>query len=148
VDTAVVGTEGTDFAQAPANARCAVHPQLNAVDTCARCGSYVCNRCLEIEGADAYCTECFEKVSTKSPHGGRATAAIVCGILALNGCLPLAVVAVILGHMELGAIERGESPASGRNLAKGGMVLGYIMLGISAIVLVLVLLFAIAGASM
>ncbi|MCC6875025.1 MAG: DUF4190 domain-containing protein [Sandaracinaceae bacterium] len=124
-----------------ANARCAVHPQVRAIEVCARCGSYICGDCMEIEGVDAYCRDCFEKVSTKAPHGGRATAAIVCGILGINGCLPLAIPAILLGHMELAAIERGESPPSGRNLAKGGMILGYIGTVISVVAIVGLLLF-------
>ncbi len=42
----------------------------------------------------------------------------------------LGIPAVILGNMELAAIERGESPAKGRSLAKGARILGWIEIGV------------------
>jgi Domain of unknown function (DUF4190) len=81
---------------------------------------------MELEEREAYCPECAPKVSKRAAHSGRATAAIVCGLLALNGCFFLGLPAILLGHAEMAAIDRGESPYAGRNLAKGGMILGYI----------------------
>jgi hypothetical protein len=101
---------------------------------------------MEVEDFDTYCQDCFPKVSKKSEHSTRATAALVCGIIGLNACIFLAVPAIVLGHMEIAAIDRGESPFAGRNLAKGGMILGYIGTALS-VLLVLIFLVAFIGAA-
>jgi hypothetical protein len=89
---------------------------------------------MELEDFDAFCADCFPKVSKKSPHSTRATMALVCGLLSATAfCLVLSPAAVILGHLELAAINRGESPHSGRNLAMGGLILGYIGIAMSVI---------------
>ena len=108
-------------------ARCATHVDRQATDTCARCGNFVCGACSEHIELQAYCGACAPRFDTKGEHSTRAVAALVLGLLSLMiFCLPLAVPAVILGHMETAAIDRGESPAGGRNLARGGLILGWI----------------------
>jgi len=117
-----------------AGARCAVHVDQPAVDTCGRCGNYVCVSCMEVHNYETYCSECASRLGYKGEHSGRAVAALICGLLPLFiCCLPLGVPAVILGHMELNAIDEGTAPASGRNLAMGGVIMGWI--SIAAMVL-------------
>ncbi|MBI2895214.1 MAG: DUF4190 domain-containing protein [Deltaproteobacteria bacterium] len=58
---------------------------------------------------------------------GRAIAALVLGIVGLVLCGWLAgIPAVILGKMELNAIERGEAPAAGKGIATAGFWIGVI----------------------
>lgn len=125
-------------------ARCAVHVDIAAIDTCSRCGNYVCAGCMEVQEYETLCNPCAYRVGTKGQQSSRATTALVFGILTVSTfCLPLGIVAVMLGHMELAAIERGESPASGRNLAKGGMILGWISIALMIIgVMVAIAVFA------
>jgi len=60
-------------------------------------------------------------------QSGRALASLICGILSLI-CFGFmaGIPAIILGKMELNAIDRGESPESNRNLAKIGFILGIV----------------------
>ncbi|MEQ8458382.1 MAG: hypothetical protein RLO52_07635 [Sandaracinaceae bacterium] len=100
-------------------AKCAAHPAVAAVDLCSRCGSYVCLDCTEPESFETYCPDCYRRSSPRAPASTRATGALVMALLAFSGCVPLAFPAVILAHMELGAIERGES-SGGVGTWRGG----------------------------
>jgi len=110
---------------------CANHPTLDAVETCERCGSFICANCMELEGYDAYCPDCYARVGTKAPASTMATTALVLAILAISGCVPLALPAAIMGHIELNAIDRGDSLPGGRNLAKGAVYVGWIVTALS-----------------
>lgn len=63
----------TDLAtdlQEPLNAiaKCAVHPEVNSVGTCQRCGRFMCGECA---GASIHCLECNDRVTvTPPPIGG------------------------------------------------------------------------------
>ncbi|MCB9597030.1 MAG: DUF4190 domain-containing protein [Sandaracinaceae bacterium] len=128
-------------------ALCAAHPSAAAVDTCARCGNYVCSNCMEVEEWDTYCPDCYARVGKKAPASSLATTALVLALLSISGCLPLALPAAILGHMELGKIERGESEPGGRNLAQGAVYVGWIVTALSALLVLGILMVAILGAS-
>jgi hypothetical protein len=63
-----------------------------------------------------------------------AIAALICGIVQLCGLFPLAIVAVILGHLAKRQIRRtGER---GHGQAQAGLVLGYLGIGLLIVVLV------------
>ena len=64
---------------------------------------------------------------TAQGASGKAVAALVLGIMSLV-CLGFlaGIPAIILGKMELKAIDQGQSPESNRNLAKIGFILGLI----------------------
>jgi hypothetical protein len=82
---------------------------------------------MEIEQYETYCTACTRRLGFKGQQSTRATAALVLGLLPLfTGCVPLSIPAVILGHMELAAIRDGTAPAAGKNLALGGVIVGYL----------------------
>ena len=66
------------------------------------------------------------------------------GIVGVSSCWLIGVPAFFLGQQELAAIDRGEAPERGRNLAQGAFYLGLIQLGLIAlavVILVLVTLF-------
>ncbi len=119
-----------------AGAKCAAHPAREAVDTCTRCGSYVCSGCMEVEGYDTYCPDCYARVGKGAPASSAATTALVLSLLAISGCLPLAPIGAILGHVEIGKIDRGESEPGGRNLAMGAIYVGWAVTALSALLVV------------
>lgn len=63
-----------------------------------------------------------------------ATASLILGILAYTCCGPFfSVPAVILGHVALSKIRRGEEAESGRGMAVAGLVLGYLNIALAAL---------------
>jgi len=71
-------------------------------------------------------------VVTGPPSQGMAIASLVCGILSLvTWCLwclsgPLALVAVVLGHVALGRAKALPERFAGRGMAKTGVITGYL----------------------
>jgi hypothetical protein len=62
---------------------------------------------------------------------GLAIASLVLGIVSLATCNCLtAIPGIILGHMGLGQIRRSGGTQTGRGMALGGLVMGYIGLGL------------------
>lgn len=117
-------------------ATCVNHPSSLATDNCSRCGDFICGSCIETKDWEVFCPGCHDRVDKHSP---RATASLVMAILALNGCVFLGIPAIILGYQEMQAIDRGEAPAGGRNIAKGGFILGIIMTVIMGVIILAVL---------
>lgn len=82
---------------------------------------------MEVHNYDTYCGACASRLGYKGQYSSRAVTALILGLLpALTLCTPLGIPAVIIGHMELNAINEGTAPASGKNLALGGVILGWI----------------------
>jgi hypothetical protein len=90
----------------------------------------------------------IDTAATYPTSSGRATAALVLGIIGLLGgvgscccCLtlvlsPCSPVAWYLGHQELRAIVLGRAPASGEGNARAGMICGIIGTALMAVYLV------------
>lgn len=55
---------------------------------------------------------------------GRAIAAMILGIASLFCCWPAGVVGIVLGKMEMNAIQEGRAPRAGETMAKVGFYLG------------------------
>jgi ABC-type Fe3+ transport system permease subunit len=121
-----------------ATARCPDHPDREARDVCVRCGRFVCGTCLELgEEQETLCTACYARTTTRGKASGQAVGALVLALVGLNCMMPfLGIVSVVLGNSEVRAIERGESPSAGRNLAKGAIVLGWIEIGLMVVGLI------------
>jgi len=68
-------------------------------------------------------------------------------LIALIGAILFPLVGIIVGHIALGQMKRGEIPSSNMGLAKTGLILGYVFmaLGILAVVAYIVLFAAIVG---
>jgi hypothetical protein len=114
---------------------CVVHPTVRAAITCHRCGSFACSECLQFHESTEYCAACYER-EFGGKASSRAVTALVLAIVGLNCLWPLGIVSLIMGNQELAAIERGESPAKGRSLAKGAVILGWIGIGLTAVAVV------------
>ena len=79
---------------------------------------------------------------------GMAIAALVTGILSLTLCgLLTAIPAIICGHIGVKQADNGE--ASGRTMAKAGMIMGYASLALTvlAIILYIVIVVIVVGAA-
>lgn len=83
------------------------------------------------------------------PSSGKATASLVLGILglllfvALIG-IPLAVLAIILGHLSLSEIKKSAGAMGGHGKAMAGLVMGYISAGMGVLVVPILIIAAIA----
>jgi hypothetical protein len=118
--------------------QCAVHPTVAAVEICERCGSFACGECVQFTNtspSQTLCAACYGRYGGKAST--RATVALVLGIVGISSCWLLGVPGFILAVQELAAIERGESPERGRNLAQGAWYLGLIQFGLIALGLVI-----------
>ncbi len=66
------------------------------------------------------------------PSQGMAVASMICGILCLIGCciwylaLPMALVAVVLGHIASGKATKEPQRYTGKGMARAGLVTGYL----------------------
>jgi hypothetical protein len=66
---------------------------------------------------------------------GRASAALVLGIIGLvSCCLPAGVIGAVLGKLEMNAIRDGRAPRAGETIAKIGFWLGIVSTVLSLIV--------------
>ena len=117
------------------NARCARHPDVQAVENCERCGAFVCADCLQLTPDGNRCVNCYERVTLEKPSS-RAVMALVFAVVGINCCLLPGVVGLVLGTAELAAIERGEAPAAGKNLARGGQIIGGISAALSGLAVI------------
>ena len=63
--------------QAPAGARCALHPATAATFICARCGSFAGSGCKSWSGAQGYCSKCEQGIGVKATRSARFTANFV-----------------------------------------------------------------------
>lgn len=95
---------------------------LTAQKTCARCGEFTDNSYMF--ESEILCGPCYRRWTTVS---SRAKTAKILGIIGVSiACIPLAIPAIILGHLELKAIERGDAMPGGRDAAKMGRMLGIV----------------------
>lgn len=78
---------------------------------------------------------------------GYAIASLICSILGFVGVFGFGpILGVIFGHMALREIDRSNGHLQGRGLAQAGLILGYIALGLVALLLLFFLIFFIVGA--
>jgi hypothetical protein len=84
---------------------------------------------------------------------GKATAALILGILGVLSCQVLGIAAIILGNEATAEIAASEGRLGGEQLAKVGIILGWIGVALLALVIVVVTfgllfvgLFAVASA--
>jgi hypothetical protein len=126
---------------------CVVHPTERAAITCQRCGSFACSECLQLHENTEYCASCYER-EFGGKASSRAVTALVLALVGMNCLWPLGIVAIIMAQQEVAAIERGESPAKGRSLAKGALIVGWIDVGLTALAVVAgIIIFAFAMAN-
>lgn len=126
--------------------RCAQHGDRPAVAACDRCGAYVCAACRRHYDYRPLCSTCLPLRSHGGPRSGRAVAAVVlAGVGLVLPILPLGPLGAFLGHLELGAIARGEAPFGGRGFARAAVLFGWAG-GLFFLLLALAAAAAVAGA--
>ncbi|QSQ20855.1 hypothetical protein JY651_37355 [Pyxidicoccus parkwayensis] len=123
---------------APGGARCASHPDVAAVATCARCGGFLCGDCTEVVGESPYCEPCVGMSRREARPSRVVQAALGLNLLGI-ACLPCwlglplptlvaGVAGFVLGLRELRRIHRGEGPERGRAQARVTLLLGVLNL--------------------
>jgi len=111
----------------------------------------ICSGCgNNLSANDKFCTVCGKAVSsdvavppavsvpaaiTPAETSGMAIVSLVCGLLFF--LFPVAIVAIITGHLSLSAIRKSAGRLKGEGAAIAGLVLGY--LGIVAIPVILII---------
>ncbi|CAN5803398.1 hypothetical protein BH11VER1_BH11VER1_02810 [soil metagenome] len=76
------------------------------------------------------------------PSSGLATASMVCGIASIPGLfccaasLPLSLAAIICGHLALAQINKNPALERSRGMAKAGLIMGYILIALTAVLIV------------
>lgn len=77
---------------------------------------------------------------------GYAIASLICSILGFIGVLGFgAILGVIFGHMAIREIDRSNGHLQGRGMAKAGLILGYIGIGLFALFLLIFVVLFIIG---
>lgn len=113
------------------SASCAVHREAPALDTCSRCGAYVCEACLELYGAQPFCAGCAARV-LRPGVSTRATVAL--GLSGLGLLFPpLGLVGLWLARRELREIAAGGAPLPGRPIARAARALGLVAVAFCAL---------------
>jgi hypothetical protein len=79
-------------------------------------------------------------VSPTPPTNGLAVAALVCGILGICGGAP-SIAAIICGHLSLSQIKESNGTQSGDGMARAGLIMGYVGLGLWVILIVAYIVF-------
>ena len=71
-------------------------------------------------------------------------------LIALIGGFLFPLLGIIVGHIALGQMKRGEIPSTNMSLAKTGLILGYVFmaLGVVALVIYIALFAALAGSGL
>lgn len=68
----------------------------------------------------------------QSGASGRAIAALVVGIISIMMCCaPVGIIGIVLGKMEMNAIQEGRAPRAGESVAKIGFYLGIVATALS-----------------
>ena len=114
-------------------APCAFHPMQVMAVPCHRCGADTCVACLALSGARAWCRACDER-SRLGPASWRAVASGVLGGVGLCLAFVPGLLGLALGYWELRSIERGDTPRTGREWARAGVVLGWMNVGMAVAV--------------
>lgn len=71
-----------------------------------------------------------------SKASGMAIASLILSVSGLL-CGVTAIVGIVLGVIELGRIKKGESSAKGKGLAKAGVIIGAVVIGLSVLVTII-----------
>ena len=79
----------------------------------------------------------------------RALATLILGVLSLIcGGFMTGIPAIILGHMELNAIKKGEAPKEGEGLAKVGYILGIVGTVLTCLAMLAIFFLMVLGISL
>ncbi len=126
----------------PTGAACAHHPDVSAVATCMRCGTFLCGDCTELVGESPCCAPCVALLRKEARPSRVVQVALALNVVGL-ACLPCSLAlplptlvaglaGVVLGMRELRRIARGEGAERGRNQARVTAALGGLNLGLAA----------------
>lgn len=86
-------------------------------------------------------------------NSGLALASMICGIVSLVGMccylgVPCGIAAVICGHMANAEIKRAAGVVEGKGMATAGLITGYIAIGVSALMIIAIIVSAVSDSTM
>lgn len=125
-------------------AYCPEHAEAPALETCARCGRFLCTACTVRRQGGVYCVECVNRLQLPedgpAPSGPDESASLLSFYTVLLGglsfCIPLlGLIAVPMGAWELARIRAGSTPVGGRFMARTGIVLGSLSVALYLVLL-------------
>jgi len=130
---------------------CYVHPEANAVGTCANCGRGICQQCVTVVDNKLYCRACASSgviFHQPSETNGLSIASMVLGIVSIplyfcyGAGLLLGIPAIITGFIARNQIKQTGGKQKGNGMALAGIITGGIpvLLGIFALVIIAILL--------
>lgn len=103
------------------------------MDTCVRCGSFVCDDCVELLGEEAFCQPCYQRREVTGRPSTRATLALLFAASGLLCGAPLAIPGLVLAGLERRALRRGTAPFSSKTYVNVAWVLGWIGVALTAL---------------
>ena len=78
---------------------------------------------------------------------GMAVASLVLGCVAVAFCFVPSILAIVLGYISKGQIDRSQGTQNGRGLAIAGIVLGWVGIGVALLVAIALVIGALAEPS-
>lgn len=116
---------------------CALHPEREALETCGRCGNYLCAICISSHAGKIVCVTCADRAGAAQPSRRAATSAVLSLLALVLGAagavtaqplaclsLPLGLLGLGFAVVELNAIRAGASSSKGTRGAQLGLSLG------------------------
>ena len=122
------------------SANCATHPATPAVETCERCGRFVCGECLNVESPKSLCTACYQRLPAEFRERPTAITIIAFVLCFVNGYAfvvladkPLIAIAVLclaplLSGFEYRQSRRGKRNQATQNLSRLTLILSSVVL--------------------
>lgn len=114
----------------PEGARCALHHETNAAETCTRCGTFLCGACIArpapevaaVVGIETHCISCASARVRTVGASWLSVAAVLCSFVGI-GCVMFAPVGIGLAIVDLVLAGKRDGPR-GRVLDVAALVLG------------------------
>lgn len=127
--------------------RCIFHTENEAVAICEECGRPFCGSCLVERDGRQYCRpDALAGAGiTRKSASELAVAALILSATSVMFCGITAIPGMIMGFIELGRINRGDSPEAGRSMARAAAIIGVIITVLMVLAVILGVIITVIG---